>query len=329
MRVGASGNQVVEPRPMVMGGAGDHHGRANQIHTMNDQTALLEALTESDIYRDYERAFSEATGLPLALRGKETWQPTFRGKPRENSFCALMSTKNATCAACLRMQERMNEAAADGVAVEKCHFGLTEAAVPVKLGENRLGFLATGQVFTQKPGEEQFEKAMCVMKRMGVTVNRAQARKTFMGTRVVSRSQLTSAARLLSIFADHLSMKINQLAVRHANAEPIAVVRAKDYIRQNLQNDITLTDVAKAACTSTFYICKLFKRHTGMNFTEYVSRLRIDKAKELLANPNLRISEIAFEVGFQSLTHFNRIFRKLGGQAPTAYRDSIAMPLAA
>ena len=80
---------------------------------------------------------------------------------------------------------------------------------------------------------------------------------------------------------------------------------------------------------TSFYICKLFKRHTGMNFTEYVSRLRIDRAKELLANPNLRISEIAYEVGFQSLTHFNRIFRKLEGQAPTAYRDSIAMPLAA
>jgi AraC-like DNA-binding protein len=296
---------------------------------MNDQTTLIAALTESDIYRDYARAFSEATGLPLALRATDAWQPTFRGKARENSFCALMAGQNASCAACLRMQERMNEAAADGVAVKKCHFGLTEAAVPVKLGESTLGMLATGQVFTQKPGEEHFQKALRTIKRMGITVNRSEARKSFMATRVMSRSQLTSSARLLAIFADHLSMKVNQLAVRQSNAEPIAVIRAKDYIRQNLQNDMTLADVAKAACTSTFYICKLFKRHVGMNFTEYVSRLRIDKAKELLANPNLRISEIAYEVGFQSLTHFNRIFRKLGGQAPTAYRDSIAMPLAA
>jgi len=296
---------------------------------MNDHTTLLEALTESDIYRDYARAFSEATGLPLALRAKETWQPTFRGKARENSFCALMAGQSATCAACLRMQERISEAATEGPAVEKCHFGLTEAAVPVKLGENTLGYLATGQVFTQKPGEGQLEKAMRAMKQLGVSVNRTEARKAFMATRVISRAQLTSAARLLAIFADHLSMKINQLAVRKANAEPIAVIRAKDFIQRNLQNDITLSDVAKAACTSTFYICKLFKRHTGMNFTEYVSRLRVDRAKELLANPNLRISEIAYDVGFQSLTHFNRIFRKLEGQAPTAYRDSIAMPLAA
>jgi len=296
---------------------------------MNTNAALIETLTESDIYRDYERAFSDATGLPLALRPVETWQPPLRGKPRGNAFCALMAGKSASCAACLRMQERMNEAAANGPAMEKCHFGLTEAAVPVKLGENTLGFLATGQVFTQKPGPEHLDRAMKALKRMGLTADRAEAKKSLMATRVISRSQLASALRLLEIFADHLSMKLNQLAVRNANAEPVAVLRAKDYIRQNLQNDITLTDVAKAACTSTFYICKLFKRHTGVNFTEYVSRLRVERAKELLANPNLRISEIAYEVGFQSLTHFNRIFRKVEGQAPTAYRDSIAMSLAA
>ena len=62
---------------------------------------------------------------------------------------------------------------------------------------------------------------------------------------------------------------------------------------------------------------------TGINFTEYVSRVRIEKAKNLLLNPNLRISEIAYEVGFQSLTHFNRVFRKFVGQSPTAYREKL------
>ncbi|MCI0744843.1 MAG: AraC family transcriptional regulator, partial [Verrucomicrobia subdivision 3 bacterium] len=58
----------------------------------------------------------------------------------------------------------------------------------------------------------------------------------------------------------------------------------------------------------------------GVNFTEYVSRVRIEKARNLLLNPNLRISEIAYEVGFQSLTHFNRVFKKLLGQSPTEFR---------
>jgi AraC-like DNA-binding protein len=71
---------------------------------------------------------------------------------------------------------------------------------------------------------------------------------------------------------------------------------------------------------SSFYFCKMFKKFAGVNFTEYVSRIRIEKARNLLLNPNLRISEIAYEVGFQSLTHFNRVFKKVLGQSPTDFR---------
>ena len=62
---------------------------------------------------------------------------------------------------------------------------------------------------------------------------------------------------------------------------------------------------------------------TGATFTEFVSRTRIERAKNLLLNPNLRISEIAYEIGFQSLTHFNRVFRKIVGESPTDYRGHL------
>lgn len=296
---------------------------------MNDSSALLGTLAKSEIYRDYERAYSDATGLPLALCGTDSWQPPFRGKVRENSFCALMGATNAGCAACLRTQECIAGAATNTAAIAKCHFGLTEAAVPLKLGSQTIGFLRTGQVFTQVPGAAQFRKAATAMKRMGLDLHAAKVRAAYLATRVMPRNQLASLVRLLEIFAEQLAEKSNHLAVRQANAEPIAVVRAKDYIRQHLQDDISLSDIAKAACTSTFYICKVFKRHTGLNLTEYVSRLRVEKATGLLANPNLRISEIAYEAGFQSLTHFNRIFRKLVGESPTQYREKTALPLAA
>jgi len=74
--------------------------------------------------------------------------------------------------------------------------------------------------------------------------------------------------------------------------------------------------------TSTFYFCKMFKA-TGINFTDYLSRVRIEKAKNLLLNPNTRVSEVAYAVGFQSLTHFNRMFHKLAGRSPTEYREAL------
>ena len=296
---------------------------------MNNDTTLLDALRRSEIYRDYERAYSDTTRLPIALCGDETWQPPFRGKARENSFCALMGTQNASCAACLRMQEKIASAATDRVVTAKCHFGLTEAAVPLKLGQKTIGFLRTGQVFTQQPDAAQFRKAAATMRRMGLNLDPGKVREAYMATRVMPHNQLLSATRLLRIFAEHLVMKANQIAVHQANIEPLAVVRAKEYIRQHLHEDITLADTAKAACVSSFTICKLFRRHTGATFTEHVSRLRIEKATELLLNPRLRISEIAFKSGFQSLTHFNRIFRKLVGESPTLYREKLVLPLAA
>ena len=67
----------------------------------------------------------------------------------------------------------------------------------------------------------------------------------------------------------------------------------------------------------------MFKTATGINFTEYLARVRVEKAKNLLLNPNHRISEVAFASGFQSLSHFNRVFRRIAGESPTRYRDKL------
>jgi AraC-like DNA-binding protein len=67
----------------------------------------------------------------------------------------------------------------------------------------------------------------------------------------------------------------------------------------------------------------MFKKGTGINFTEYLSRVRIERSKNLLLNPHLRVSEIAFEVGFQSLTHFNRVFKNTVGESPSHYREQL------
>ena len=77
---------------------------------------------------------------------------------------------------------------------------------------------------------------------------------------------------------------------------------------------------AKAVNTSVRYFCKVFKNYTGITFVEYLTRLRIEKSKSLLLNPHKRISEVAFEVGFESLTQFNRSFKKHTGMTPTEFR---------
>ncbi len=72
---------------------------------------LIEALAGSKIYQDYEAAFSEMTGLPVALRSVESWQLPHHGKRFENPFCAMLSEKSRACAACLQTQQQLSESA--------------------------------------------------------------------------------------------------------------------------------------------------------------------------------------------------------------------------
>jgi AraC-like DNA-binding protein len=111
--------------------------------------------------------------------------------------------------------------------------------------------------------------------------------------------------------------------VQSTNAEPPVITKAKQFIREHHAEDLSLGQVAAAVHTSIFYFCKLFRKATGTTFTEFVSRTRIEKAKNLLLNPNLRVSGIAYEVGFQSLTHFNRVFKNVIGESPTEYRGHL------
>ena len=287
---------------------------------MNANGQLIGNLTHSEIFKNYERAYSESTGMPVTLRPVETWQLPFHGKRKENAWCALMAAKSGTCAACLQMQEKLAQSAADGPSTMSCAYGLCETAVPVKLGTQTIGLLQTGQVMRQKPTRASFQRAIAKVGELGVKVDTARAKAAFFATPVASQKKLESASALLSIFADHLSMKSNQLIVMHANSEPPVITKAKQYIRDHHAEELSLAHVSAAVHTSLFYFCKLFRKVTGTTFTEFVARTRVEKAKNLLLNPNLRISEIAYDVGFQSLTHFNRVFKNIVGESPSSYR---------
>ena len=163
----------------------------------------------------------------------------------------------------------------------------------------------------------------CCFEAWGAKVNLPKLEGAYFHTGVLTRKRYASVVRLLSIFAQHLGLVANQVAIRAANAEPPAVARARAFLREHRRENLALGDVARAVNMSTFYFCKTFKKATGFTFTDYLSRVRIEQARELLLNPNLRISEVAFEAGFQSLTHFNRTFHRLLAQSPTEYRAAL------
>ena len=283
---------------------------------------IVQRLSRSEMFKDYQGAFSETTKLPLAIRSLETWNLSMAGKPRENPFCGLLAQCNRTCAACLEVQERVANQNATGPTTVTCFAGLCETAVPVRVGERVIGHLQTGQVSLNKPNAAQFEKIAKQLIDWGVNVDLRKLKDAYFRSRVLTSGKYNAMIQLLEIFAKHLSLVANQIVLQEDEAEPPLVRRARAYIVGHHADPIDLDNVAKAMHVSTFYFCKMFKKATGLTFTEYLGRVRIEKAKTLLLNPHLRISEISYNVGFQSLTHFNRVFRQIAGQSPTAFRAS-------
>lgn len=290
---------------------------------MLKSSEIVAQLSKSQIYRDYETAFNQATHLPLAFRPHELWQHAMHGKKHENPFCALMAKSSRTCAACLQVQQELIEGEPGESTSVVCFAGLCDTAIPVSVGNNIVGFLQTGQVALRKPTEVGFTKVAKQLITWGVKVDLNELQDAYFHSKMLSKEQYTAMVRLLEIFAKHLSVMANQLLVEDQNDESPMITRAKTFIGEHQAESLSLDQMAKALNVSTFYFCKMFKKATGLTFTDYLARTRIERAKNLLLNPNVRVSEAAYDCGFISLTHFNRIFKRIVGKSPTEYRRTL------
>lgn len=284
---------------------------------------LIDALRRSKLFRSYEEVFSEATGLALALRPVDYWQLEHQGKKNENPFCALLAERPATLSVCLQAHEQMIRHTGDLPHTVTCPFGLTETAVPIKLGQRTIGYLRIGQVLRHMPARSDTTKVSRELERCGVRFT-GEIRKAWDKNPLIPPEKYNAIVRLLAFFADQLSALSNQLVTEKNNAEPPLVLKAREYIDKHKTEELSLADVAKAAGASVFHFCKVFHKATGLKFTDYVARVRLEDARTRLLNPNLRVSEIAYDVGFQSLTQFNRTFKRVFGQSPSEFRARLA-----
>ncbi|MGH7997603.1 MAG: PocR ligand-binding domain-containing protein [Opitutaceae bacterium] len=288
---------------------------------IRESREIVARLGGSETYRSYEDAFETTTGLPLALRPLGAFQSPLNEARNAKPFCALMAATGKTCAACLQFQQRVEESSSTNACTMECFVGLSESAVPIMIGEKVVAFLQTGQVMLRRPSAAQFRRAMKRIDGWGVrTADRAAFERAYFSSRVMTKAQYESILSLLTIFAEHLSSLSNQLVVRLAAAESPAIAKARRFIAEHQGDEISLGDVARAANMSSYYFCKSFRKGTGVTFVDYLARLRVERVKGLLLNPHKRISEAAFEAGFQSLSQFNRVFRRIAGEAPIAYR---------
>jgi AraC-like DNA-binding protein len=250
---------------------------------MLQETELIDRLCRSTVYQDFERAFCEVTQFPLRLSPPKALARN--GQVNGHQFSSATD-------------------------------------VPVRLGDKIIGLLQIGRPALAAPRVEHLKASEKPNRDTGEG-DFERIPNAYIDSAGFSRFRYDSMVRLLELFANQLSFFANDILIQQAEREPYRVRMARAYISSRQTEDFSLSDVARAIHVSPFYLCKIFKKATGLTFIEFRNRLRIESAMKSLANPNQSVSEIAYSVGFRSLTQFNRLFRRIVGQSPTTFRCSL------
>lgn len=292
---------------------------------MEFEKSLHSRLRETGLFTIYQNAFQNATGLPLMLVGIDDSAECISPEAANHGpFCeALHLCKNA-CRACIDTNHRLlEEASVNGPVSCHCFAGLVATAVPVKAGGTVIAYLKTGQVFNRVPDEGQFDRVMSAIGKRALGPKTAELlHAAYFQTRTVEPTRYASMVTLLETFAAQLGQHAESLAVIEEGKDPAPIAKARRHVHEHLGETVSLAEVAKTAGLSESHFCRLFREVTGLTLTDYVNRCRIERAKEELLKKGKRVSEIAFEVGYQSLSQFNRNFLRLTGTAPTSWRHA-------
>jgi len=190
---------------------------------------LVDTLRRSKLFRSYEQVFTEVTSLPLALQPLEYWQLLHHGKKNENPFCALLAQRPATLAACLESHDEMIRHTGELPHTATCPFGLTETAVPVRLGADIIGYLRIGQVLRRSPDGSGITKVRRALSQRGVRFTN-EIRRAWEKSPLIPPNKYNAIVRLLTFFADQLSALSNQLLMEKQKADPPLVLKAREYI---------------------------------------------------------------------------------------------------
>lgn len=291
----------------------------------------FEDIARLPVVEFYENAFRKATGVSLRLVPAAEARQLRKLGSSENRFCVLVGSIPKGCTACLETETRAQRNVARKLTPQQlyCYAGMTVVGAPVVVGGRHVATLVSGQIFRREPTERDF---LLVLKMLGDGLDESwvrKARQAYFETPVLTAERFQAAIQLLEVFAQYLADFAGRQAVALSDSEPSAVASAKEYVQAHVEEPINLNQVIEHVHVSRFYFCKLFKKATGMTLTDYVARVRIEKAKLLLGDPSRRISEVVFASGFGSIPRFNSVFKQHVGMAPTEYRANLRSQLSA
>ena len=134
---------------------------------------------------------------------------------------------------------------------------------------------------------------------------------------------LEDPERLRLWFTDKIAEACRNIQSKRSEKSGSVIGEAMRYIRENYNRDISLDEVSREVNISPYYFSKLFKDSTEQNFIEYLTKIRIEKAKEFLVKPDISIKEAGIRSGYTDPNYFSRIFKRYEGVTPSEFRERL------
>jgi AraC-like DNA-binding protein len=288
---------------------------------------VYQDLARLPIMRACQAGFRKATACSLKLLPTAVQKPGAMSRKGENPFCALIARCPGGRRACQQTQDKLQRRLARTRAPGSvtCFAGLTDIAVPVVVGGQHVATLWGGQFFLRKPARRQFGRLRRQLINWGVGRDLRRFQTAYRHTPVVAGTQLRVTALLLDLLAAHLAARAERRLLAQRADEPSCVAQAKILVQTHAGGSLRMGQAAQHVHLSPSYFCKLFRKAAGVTFSDYVARVRVEKAKSLLASSCSSVTEVAGAAGFQSISQFNRAFRRFAGSSPSAYRKALQL----
>lgn len=281
--------------------------------------ALYQKLRELHDLQVFQRDFELLSGLKLAFVDELGLGDDCSSG--DSPLCATMKESSTGRALCARLRHGLFAEAVERPVCAMCDAGLAEVVVPVRISGIPAGFFVFGGVTVQKPDPPAQHKARHLLRKAGVEIEDAVLEQLLAESPLRSPDALAAYQRIAHLAAKQIALKVTDQLINPESQMPPAVLKACGFIRSRaLVDDVSLAHVARHCGVSEGHLSRLFHHATGLTFREYVAQVRAEHAKALLLHSAKGVTEIAFESGFQSLSQFHRVFRKIFGTTPGTMR---------
>ncbi|SHH52217.1 PocR ligand-binding domain-containing protein [Clostridium grantii] len=249
----------------------------------------------------------------------QNYQPLYLVPEKGKSFCQLIRENPEVMKACRKCDMdafKIAEKTKD-IYIYKCHMGLYEAVAPVLDEEVVVGFIMIGQVLSDVSINTQWERVENKCKNYDLV---GESYKDYFYTlERMSIKKIEAVTNIMLACAAYIWFK----KIVHVQRGSL-FFRIDTFIKENLENELTQEVICKKINIGRTTLYNCLKRNVSMSLTNYIMKLRLEKARELLERTDLKVRDVALKVGIADYNYFSRVFKKRYEITPREFRLKIS-----